>query len=168
MSERLAAVESALADSSLPEGTRALLAEARERLAAVLAELHAPGDRSVLWEGRQPDCRQTIESPSYTTGVFDLLPAGALAGYEDRAELYSPFGRDVPSGVWSGPLVVLADRGSASATEALVAMLKDNGAATVIGERTYGAGCGYTDGGLPLTLPNSEAMNSRRAGPWKT
>ena len=154
-SARLAAVESALADSSLPEGSRALLAEARERLAAMLAELRAPCDRSALWEGRDPGCRQTIESESYATGVFDWLPEGALAGYEDRVELYSPFGHDVPSGVWSGPLVVLADRGSASATEALIAMLKDNGAAIVFGERTYGAGCGYTDGGLPLTLPNS-------------
>jgi C-terminal processing protease CtpA/Prc len=34
-------------------------------------------------------------------------------------------------------------------------MLRDNGAATVIGERTNGAGCGYTDGGLPIELPNS-------------
>jgi C-terminal processing protease CtpA/Prc len=47
------------------------------------------------------------------------------------------------------------DAASASATEAFVAMLLDNGAATVIGERTYGAGCGYTDGGLPIELPNS-------------
>ena len=32
---------------------------------------------------------------------------------------------------------------------------KANGAATVIGERTYGAGCGFLDGGLPLELPDS-------------
>ena len=108
-----------------------------------------------MWEGRDPGCTQTIESPSYASGVFDWLPPGALAGYEGRADLYAPFGREVPSGLWSGPLFVLADHASASATEALVAMLKDNGAATVLGERTYGAGCGYTDGGLPLTLPNS-------------
>ena len=25
----------------------------------------------------------------------------------------------------------------------------------MIGERTYGAGCGFLDGGLPLELPNS-------------
>jgi hypothetical protein len=154
-SERLAAVEAGLADPALPASTRALLTEARNRLAALLAEFRAPCDRSLMWDGRDPGCRQTIEAPSYVTGVFDWLPPGALAGYVSRAELYSPFTRDVPTGVWTGPLYVLADRGSASATEAFVAMLKDNRAATVIGERTYGAGCGFTDGGLPLTLPNS-------------
>jgi hypothetical protein len=154
-SERLAAVEAGLADPALPASTRALLTEARNRLAALLAEFRAPCDRSLMWDGRDPGCRQTIQGPSYVTGVFDWLPPGALAGYVGRAELYSPFTRDVPTGVWTGPLYVLADRGSASATEAFVAMLKDNRAATVIGERTYGAGCGFTDGGLPLTLPNS-------------
>lgn len=154
-SERLAAVEAGVADLALPDSTRALLAEARDRLKVLLAELQAPCDRSPMWAGRDPGCRQTLAAPSYVTGVFDWLPPGALAGYAGRAELYSPFARDVPAGVWVAPLYVLADRGSASATEAFVAMLKDNRAATVIGERTYGAGCGFLDGGLPLELPNS-------------
>lgn len=152
---RLAAVDSLLADSTLAAESRALLAEARGRLAAILADLRAPCDRSSLWRGRDPGCSQTVAAPAYATGVFDWLPDGALADVEPRAELYSPFGRDVPTGVWTGPLVVLADRRSASATEALVAMLKDNGAALVIGERTFGAGCGYLDGGLPIELPHS-------------
>ena len=155
MTDELAAVEVGLADPALPDSTRAVLGEARDRLSALLAELQAPCDRSPMWEGRDPGCRQTIEAPSYTTGVFDWLPPGALEGYAGRADLYSPFGRDVPSGVWTGTLYLLADRGSASATEGFVAMLKDNGAATVVGERTYGAGCGFLDGGLPLELPNS-------------
>ena len=154
-SERLAAMETGLTDPTLPDSTRALLAEARQRLAAVLAELQAPCDRSPMWSGRDPGCRQTLEAPGYVTGVFDWLPADALEGYAGRADLYFPFARNVPTGVWTGPLYVLADGGSASATEAFVAMLKDNGAATVIGERTYGAGCGYTNGGLPIELPNS-------------
>jgi hypothetical protein len=153
--DELAAVNAGLADLALPDSTRAVLGTARDRLSALLAELQTPCDRSPMWEGREPGCRQTIEAPSYTTGVFDWLPHGALEGYAGRADLYSPFGRDVPTGVWTGPLYLLVDRSSASATEAFVAMLKDNGAATVIGERTYGAGCGFLDGGLPLELPNS-------------
>jgi len=154
---RLAAVEAALADRGLPAPTRGRLEEARERLAALVAEIRAPCDRSSLWQGRSPGCSQLLQAPMYATGVFDWLPPDALAGVGGSlaAELYSPFGRDVPTGVWSGPLYVLADRGSASATEAFVAMLKDNGAAAVIGERTYGAGCGFLNGGLPLELPNS-------------
>jgi C-terminal processing protease CtpA/Prc len=34
-------------------------------------------------------------------------------------------------------------------------MLQDNHAATIIGEVTGGAGCGYTDGGIPAKLKNS-------------
>ena len=30
-----------------------------------------------------------------------------------------------------------------------------SGAAKVVGERTYGAGCGYTNGGLPVRLAHS-------------
>lgn len=153
--EQLAAVESKMSDPAMSDSSRALLAKARVRLAAVLAELQAPCDRTPLWQGRDPGCTQTVTSPTYTTGVFDHLPDDALTDVLDRGELYSPFDRDVPVGVWTGPLYVLADAGSASATEAFVAMLEDNEAATVLGERTYGAGCGYTDGGLPIELPNS-------------
>lgn len=156
--ERLAVVDSLLTEPDFGRESRALLELARGRLASVLAEIEAPCDRSPIWRGRDPECRQTITAPTYATGVFDHLPEDALADVPARADLYAPFGRDVPVGTWSGPLYVLADGGSASATEAFVAMLKDNGAATVIGERTYGAGCGYTDGGLPIELPNSRLV----------
>jgi hypothetical protein len=154
---RLAAVEAALAGSSLPASSRELLEVARARLAAELSEARAPCDRAPLWRGADPGCSQLFGIEAYATGVFDWLSPGALAGVDPSLaeELYSPFGRDVPAGVWTGPLFVLADGGSASATEAFVAMLKDNKAATVIGERTFGAGCGFLDGGLPLELPNS-------------
>ena len=50
---------------------------------------------------------------------------------------------------------MLVDRYSASASEYFVAMLKDNKAATIIGETTLGAGCGHTNGGVWATLKNS-------------
>ena len=34
---------------------------------------------------------------------------------------------------------------------------KDNQAAELLGEATYGAGCGYTNGGIPATLRFSRA-----------
>ena len=157
LEDQRAAVEGALSDSSLPATSRELLEVARERLTSRLAEVREPCERASLWRGADPGCSQLFQTETYATGVFDWLAPGSLAGVPDSiaAELYSPFGRNVPAGVWTGPLFVLADGSSASATEAFVAMLKDNGAATVIGERTYGAGCGYLDGGLPLELPNS-------------
>jgi C-terminal processing protease CtpA/Prc len=52
---------------------------------------------------------------------------------------------------------VLVDRGTASSAEYFTAMLSDNRAATVIGEPTVGAGCGYTNRGIPTVLKNSGA-----------
>ena len=49
--------------------------------------------------------------------------------------------------VWTGPLIVLVDRRSASASEEFVTWLRGSGRATIVGERTFGAGCGYIDGG---------------------
>jgi hypothetical protein len=82
-------------------------------------------DRSVLWQ-RKPAC----------------------SIYAKPAEMEELKG----TGVWTGPLAVLVDRRSASASEEFVTWLKDNGRATIAGERTYGAGCGYVDGGSAIQL----------------
>lgn len=50
-------------------------------------------------------------------------------------------------GAWRGRLLILADRGTASASEDFVVWLQQNRVAIVLGERTLGAGCGYVDGG---------------------
>jgi hypothetical protein len=82
-------------------------------------------DRSALWQGK---------------------PACSI--YAGEAEIEELRG----SGVWTGPLAVLVDRRSASAAEEFVTWLKDNGRAKFAGERTYGAGCGYVDGGNAIAL----------------
>ena len=55
-------------------------------------------------------------------------------------------------GDWDGPLAVLVDGRTASASEDLIVWLHESRAATILGERTYGAGCGYVDGGAPIRL----------------
>jgi hypothetical protein len=45
-----------------------------------------------------------------------------------------------------------------SAAEYFAAILKDNKAATIIGELTGGAGCGSTNGGIPAELRHSHAV----------
>lgn len=77
-------------------------------------------DRSAVWQGRAP---------------CPVLEADA-----GRATLQG-------TGAWTGPVLVLADRHTASASEDLVAWLQQNRVAKVIGARTMGAGCGYMDGG---------------------
>jgi C-terminal processing protease CtpA/Prc len=51
------------------------------------------------------------------------------------------------SGVWTGPLLILADRGTGSASEDFLAWLQQNQVARVLGETSVGAGCGYVNGG---------------------
>lgn len=58
-------------------------------------------------------------------------------------------------GAYRGPLLVLVDHRTISAAEGFAALLQDNSAAFVMGEATFGAGCGYTDGGIPFTLAHS-------------
>ncbi|HYD38014.1 MAG TPA: S41 family peptidase [Allosphingosinicella sp.] len=83
-------------------------------------------DRRGLWEGKRPTC-----------SVFAAAePPMRIAGEGD----------------WPGPLLVLIDGGTASASEDFVAWMKDNEAARLIGARTYGAGCGYVDGGTRTRL----------------
>lgn len=82
-------------------------------------------DRSAVWRGEPPPCP-------------------GLTG-EDESTLQG-------EGAWDGPLAVLVDGGTASASEDLVVWLKESGAASILGERTYGAGCGYVNGGAPAHL----------------
>jgi len=71
-----------------------------------------------------------------------------LAGRPERAVIA---GR----GGWRGPLLIYADRGSASATEDFIAWLHQNKAALLLGERTFGAGCGHVSGGGSVRLPHA-------------
>ena len=84
-------------------------------------------DRSAVWRGEPAPCTVFPGSPTART---------ALQG----------------DGTWGGPVLILADRGTGSAAEDFVAWLQQNKVATVIGDRTAGAGCGYIDGGNPTRL----------------
>ncbi|HEX8262118.1 MAG TPA: S41 family peptidase [Allosphingosinicella sp.] len=83
-------------------------------------------DRRSVWRGKRPPC-SVFAKPD---------PPVRMAG----------------EGAWSGPLLVLIDGDTASASEDFVAWMKDNRAATLIGARTFGAGCGYVDGGTRTRL----------------
>ena len=59
---------------------------------------------------------------------------------------------DVPPFPAAEALAIVEEDLGASATELFAALLRDNGAATLVGEQSYGAGCGYTNGGVRLEL----------------
>ena len=100
-----------------------MAAEALKRQAPRLAGPSC--DRSSVWQGKRP-----------------------CAVYAKPAETETIQG----TGLWTGPLAILVDRKSASASEEFITWLKGNGRAVVAGERTLGAGCGYVDGGYAIPL----------------
>jgi len=79
--------------------------------------------------------------------------------YGDTPQLERMIGENI----WDGPILLLGDRNSASATEEFIVWLRDNGRASFAGEQTMGAGCGYINGGhtfgftavsLHIMMPN--------------
>jgi len=134
---------------------RAVLDGARRRAEAQLAEVRTPCDRRALWrEGMTAAPCSPLATQGFTTGFVEYLPATS-SGMPGAEVAYAPLRFRYREGVWRGPLVLLMDGGTASASEDFVVALKDGGVAQLIGQRTYGAGCGFTDGGIGFTLPNS-------------
>lgn len=101
-------------DTLIQQGVRALVLDLRGN----------PG--GLLEPAVEVASRLTTESPI----VWQENAEGQRYAYERRA--------DRPAVDW--PMVVLVDRGSASASEVIAAALRDAGRATLLGQRTYGKG----------------------------
>jgi hypothetical protein len=145
-----------LARADLAPATRARISDGVERVERLLAEARRPCPAERRWrDERAGGCSGVVRGGLYGTGLFDHVAPGELIGVASAGELFSPSRYAYREGAYSGPLVVLVDRHTASASEYFAAVLRDNGAATIVGERTMGAGCGYTNGGIPVVLPHS-------------
>jgi hypothetical protein len=145
----------------------AVRARQQEQLRAALAALRQAGARRLL-----VDVTGNGGGSEWVSEVIALMTPRTLARAEvrvvgpscDRRGAWQGkaacevFGPEQPratlqgTGEWTGPVLVLADRHTASAAEDLVAWLQQNRIARVIGERTMGAGCGYIDGGTRTQL----------------
>lgn len=117
-----------------------------------LAEAAQPCDRTILWSlpGARLGCTQLVKTGS----LSPRLPKDALAGLPSLSLLAGDAQYEYAEGTYRGPLFVLVDEWTASASESFVSRLQAGGAAKVIGIKTYGAGCGYTNGGVPIALPS--------------
>lgn len=93
----------------------------------------------------------------YATGLVGRAAARDFAGKPWADLVFSIAQFPYHDSVWARPLAVLVDDETWSAAEEFAAVLQDNDAATIVGSRTGGAGCGHTDGGTPTKLSHSGA-----------
>jgi hypothetical protein len=134
-----------------------LLEEAHRRALDFRARANAACDLDALWtEGGAPSCSNLADDPAYSAcGLMGPLPQGSVPRAVSRGALFQGLGYSYEEGVFGGRVAVLVDGGTASAAEYFAAILADNDSATVLGQRTFGVGCGYTDGNEGVILANS-------------
>lgn len=98
----------------------------------------------------------SLEQAAALTGLF--IPGGPVVQVHDRAgrivTIPTPPGEQV---AWSGPLAVLDNRFSASATEIFAGALKDYHRALILGSRTWGKGTVQNLIHLDEFLPGAKA-----------
>ena len=139
------------------------IADVPDHPAAVLVfsraaeEAQKPCDRSGLWADppKPPQCSQLVVSDFHATGFLPYAKPGSLDGVPNKNVLFNPSQYRYREGVNRLPLTVLVDGGTGSAAEYFAAMLQDNEAATIAGLPSRGLGCGHTNGGIFVNLPNS-------------
>jgi hypothetical protein len=145
--------------ADLPPEQRALLEDARARAEAMRIEATRSCDLSGIWTQRSAEL--ACDPLGRFSGFVRYARPGELDGLASKKWLFSPSQYAYREGVWTGALYVLVDRWTASAAEGFASMLEDNDAAILLGEKTFGSGCGYTGGGV--TIPLSRTGLTARA-----
>jgi carboxyl-terminal processing protease len=106
-------------------------------VARLLGELKAAGVQGVVMDLRNNGGGSLAEANSLT-GLF--IDTGPVVQVRDSRGQVEPQGDDESGMAWSGPLAVLVNRGTASASEIFAAAIQDYQRGLVIGEPTFGKG----------------------------
>jgi hypothetical protein len=153
--EDVRAYQALLDGGRLDAEQRALVVRAYDHARRMLAETRVTCDLGPLWteRGHRPACSNNARSDGHPCGA-DRRRLDAIIAGETRPALVRD--ESAPSvGLYTGPLFVLVDNYTASASEQFLSHLASAGRGVLIGRRTLGAGCGYTNGGLDVVLANS-------------
>ena len=106
-------------------------------VAKLLGELKQQKVDGVVMDVRDNGGGSLAEATELTGLFIDNGPVVQVRDAQGRVEVE----KDTDAGMaWSGPLAVLVNRGSASATEIFAAAMQDYGRGLVIGEQTFGKG----------------------------
>lgn len=163
--KRVGELKRLLEYDGLSADDRALARRALAHARRLHGELATRCDLGRLWTepGFSPSCSLVATSDDHLCGessqrLYRLIDAFASSGTTERAGASSTLiwqRRPVPVAVYTGPLFVLSNRNSASASEQFINRLQSVGRGVLIGEATHGSGCGYTNGGLDMVLEHS-------------
>ncbi len=80
----------------------------------------------------------SLAEATQLTGLF--IPGGPVVQVREATGKISVESDDDPTVAWDGPLAVMVDRASASASEIFAAAMQDYGRGLIIGETTFGKG----------------------------
>jgi len=80
----------------------------------------------------------SLQEANALTGLF--IPSGPTVQIRDQSGRVTPLGDSDPSITYSGPMGVLINRMSASASEIVAGALQDYGRALILGDQTFGKG----------------------------
>ena len=156
LKKRLEVIEADIAQASTPQ--RNILTRASNTLRQAIAETEHTCLRESLWANQKPNCSLVASAPTlYPQSILPYAVPNSLPDKPSGGYLFYPSRYSYHEGVFSGKLMILVDSRTGSSAEYFTAMLRDNQAATIIGEPTFGAGCGYNNRGIPTFLKNSGA-----------
>jgi hypothetical protein len=122
------------------------------------ASLQQSCDLSWVWRTQRSfdpaKCSGLVDA-GFASGAVDYLAPDSLAT-DAASALYWPSIVDSMRGAWNGPVYLLTDSATASASEMFAALMRDSGIARTVGVRTLGLGCGSMVESAPFTLPHSQ------------
>jgi len=147
-------IETDLRNGKSPKG---VLEQSERVMQKALSQSKEPCDQSPLWAGDKPSCSLMVPGLRFPVEVLPYAKAGSFPGLKSRTRLFYSLSYSYEESANKLALIVLIDKDTWSAAEYLPAVLQDNKAATIVGELTGGAGCGYTNDGIPTVLSNSAA-----------
>ncbi|OOG53343.1 carboxy terminal-processing peptidase [Rhodanobacter sp. C03] len=106
-------------------------------VAKLLGELKTAGVQGVIVDLRNNGGGSLAEANAMTGLFIDTGPVVQVRDSKGHVEVQ---GDDDPGMAWSGPLAVLVNRGSASASEIFAAAIQDYHRGLIVGEPTFGKG----------------------------
>ena len=133
-----------------------------EQLKKAIEELKAKGVKKLVLDLRD-NGGGLLDQGCQVADAF--LDHGVIV-YTRSRERTRPFCEASPATLWKGPMVVLVNGNSASASEIVSGALKDYGRAKIIGEKTFGKGVGQNvftlANGGELTLVTFEWLTPKK------